>query len=156
MTKCVDSISELVSSQNFRPGDLCDELRQEWVRITAQTHVELSYENRLQSALSLCDQLVSSQPISEFKVKKGGGGNWDDQSIYKFSQRLGLSLQISSEAQQAVKRPFRNDMGTLLLIKDYRNKLAHGNISFVECGENITVSDLRQLISHVALYMREV
>lgn len=156
VTKYVDSISELVISQEFRPTDLCDELKKEWVRVIARTHADLSYENRLDSALKLCDHLVNSQPISEFKVEKGGGGNWDDQAIYKFSRRIGLSLQISPEAQRAVKRPFRNDMGTLFLIKDYRNKLAHGNISFSECGENITASDLRRLTSHVALYMREV
>ena len=156
VTRCVDSISELITSNALLPNDLCDELKQEWVRETARTHTELNYKNRLQSALTMCEHLVSLKPISEFKLETGGGGNWDDQEIYKFSQRLGLSLTISSEAQQAVKRPFRNDMGTLKLIKDYRNKLAHGNISFAECGENITVSDLRKLTSHVEMYMREV
>ena len=70
VTKCVDSISEIVTSQKFRPSDLCDELRQEWVRVIAQTHVELNYENRLQSALALFNHLVKSQPILEFEVKK--------------------------------------------------------------------------------------
>jgi MAE_28990/MAE_18760-like HEPN len=156
VTQCVDTISDIVNAQELQPDDLCDALKREWVRLVARTHIDLSSEKRLESAMALCDHVASSQSISEFNVERGGGGNWDDQSIHKFTKRLGLSLEISREAQQAVKQPFKNDMGTLSLIKDYRNKLAHGNISFAECGENVTVHDLRQLTEHVALYMGEV
>jgi hypothetical protein len=156
VTRCVNTISKFIVEQGLRPDDLCTELRQEWVRFIARTHTDLSYDNRLKSALMLFEHMVEALPISNFIVEKGGGGNWDDEEIYKFSKRLGLSLNVSSQAQQAVKRPFKNDMGTLALIRDYRNKLAHGNLSFAECGENTTVRDLRQLTDRVALYMREV
>ncbi|TAD88983.1 MAG: hypothetical protein EA000_06035, partial [Oscillatoriales cyanobacterium] len=88
--------------------------------------------------------------------EKGGGGNWDDEEIYKLSKRLGLSLNISRDANRAVKQPFRDDKGALSLIKSFRNKLAHGNLSFAESGNNITVSDLRDLTERTALYLREV
>jgi len=157
VNKCLDAISKYVVNSSLKPNDLSIALRKEWVRCIARTHVDLSYENRLESAVNLCNYLVNTLPISEdFILEKGGGGNWDDEEIYKFSKRLGLSLSISTDVQQAIKKPIKNDMGTLALIRDYRNKLAHGNLSFAECGENTTAHDLRQLTDRVALYMREV
>ena len=157
VNKCLDAISKYVVNSSLKPNDLSIALRKEWVRCIARTHVDLSYENRLESAVNLCNYLVNTLPISEdFILEKGGGGNWDDEEIYKFSKRLGLSLSISTDVQQAIKKPIKNDMGTLALIRDYRNKLAHGNLSFAECGENTTAHDLRELTDRVALYMREV
>jgi hypothetical protein len=156
VTQWVDTISDIINSRELKPDDLCDGLRKEWVRLVARTHIDLNSENRLKSAMALCDHLVNSQPISNFKVDRGGGGNWDDEAIHRFAERLGVSLAISPSAQKAVKQPFKDDMGTLSLIKAYRNKLAHGTISFAECGENVTVHDLCQLTDDVALYMQEI
>ena len=156
VTRCVDAITNVVINKSLQPTELSVELRREWVRFTARTHAELNYENRLESALNLCEHLIHSLPISEFEVEKGGGGNWDDQEIYKLSQRLGLTMNITSQTKRLVKQPLKDGKGALALIKSLRNKLAHGNISFAECGEGITVSDLRDLTKRTADYLREV
>jgi hypothetical protein len=157
IVRCLDGVTEAaLEAGTWGPGDLTIELRREWVRVIARTHVELNYENRLASALSLCGHLVDSLPVRGFKVEKGRGGNWDDAAIEQIASRLGFDLQLSEGTNSAIKRKFRDDLGPLRLVKKLRNSLAHGSISFAECGENVTVGELRDLTDRTANYMREV
>jgi MAE_28990/MAE_18760-like HEPN len=156
ISRCVEAVCAAVVNDNWLPSDLSDNVRREWVRFTARTHTELNYENRLESALGLCEHFVQILPISTFKIEKGGGGNWDDHAIENISVRLGLSLQISPDIYKGIKRPFRNDQGPLAFIKSLRNDLAHGSLSFAECGEGVTVSELRDLAERTTRYLKEV
>lgn len=156
VNQCLNAVAQSVIDLSTHPGHLSESLRREWVRFMAQTHTELNYENRLEGALELCNHLVKILPISDFKIEKGAGGSWTDKEIEKISQRLGFSLNISPEIYKLIKRPFRDDQKTLELIKSFRNKLAHGELSFAECGEGITVSDLRDLTERSSSYLREV
>lgn len=156
VSRCLDTVSKVITDKNLQPSDLSSNLCREWVRCIARTHTDLGYDKRLESALELFNHIVQASPVLTFKLEKGGGGNWDDEEIYKLSQRLGLSLNISNKTRQDIKQPFRDDKGALVLIRTLRNKLAHGDLSFAECGENITAHQLRQLTDRVALYMREV
>lgn len=156
ITQCIDRILDLIKTQELKPSELSSEFQREWVRFVARTHTDLNYEKRLDSALSLCNHLVQLIPIQDFEIDLGGGGNWDDEAIFKFSKRIGLQLEITPSTQTAIKRKIKDDLGALSLIKEYRNKLAHGNLSFSECGEFTTVADLRELTDKVVQYMREI
>ena len=157
VVRCLDGVTEAALNVGaWLPGDLTSELRREWVRVVARTHVEMNYENRLENALILCQHLVGALPVLGFKVEKGGGGNWDDEAIENIASRLGFNLQVTEATYSAIKRPFRDDLGPLQLVKKLRNSLAHGNISFAECGENLTVGELRDLANRTAIYLREV
>ena len=52
--------------------------------------------------------------------------------------------------------PFRDDKAPIRLVKEIRNKLAHGSISFTECGNNHVASDFRQLIDIVRDYLKHI
>ena len=69
---------------------------------------------------------------------------------------MGCVLSIATATKTAAKRPFRNDKNALEYVKDLRNKLAHGSISFEQSGENVTVQDLLDLKNRTVNYLREV
>lgn len=157
MSRCIDAVTEATKeSGRWMPSDLSQELRREWVRAMARTHEELTPDHRLNSALILCEHLVSALPVAEFALEKGGGGNWDDQAIEAISKRLGFQLVVSEPVYSAIKRRFQDDLGPLALVKQLRNQLAHGSISFAQCAENVTVTRLVDLKDKTVDYLREV
>lgn len=157
MTLCIEAVAQAATlNGRWKPGDLVDPIKAEWVRYIARTHTELTPDHRLQSALRLCQHLVDSLPIADFSIEKGGGGNWDDKEIEAFTKRLGFRVRVSRNVYAAIKQPLRDDLGPLGIVKFFRNGLAHGSISFSECAENITVRTLIDIKDKTVHYLQGV
>ena len=153
--QCLEAVVTAIEEAERHPSEFSLALRTEWVRSIARTHCDLGPDKRLEAALELCDQLLKQIPLSRFKIESGGGGNWDDSSIEKLCQRIGCELRLTPPVLQAAKRHIRDDMGALKLVKDRRNGLAHGSLSFVDCSDGVTVKELRDLTTAVGNYLQE-
>ncbi|HEY1604710.1 MAG TPA: MAE_28990/MAE_18760 family HEPN-like nuclease [Allosphingosinicella sp.] len=153
----LDAVSKAAMERaSYVPADLSDDMRREWVRYLARTNVEMGPDKRLERAIALCDHLVAALPVKAFDIDKGGGGNWHEGEIRKIADRIGCTLRLSRKATEGISRPIRNELGAMGLVVSLRNALAHGNISFVECGQYDTAADLRILVESVRTYLREV
>jgi hypothetical protein len=104
--------------------------------------------------MELCEHLINNKPITALPI--GKGGNWDDTNIENITLRVGFNLNISDTVKQGIRRHYRDGMGALSAVKKYRNDLAHGSISFIECANEVTVSDLERLKDNTTAYLREV
>jgi hypothetical protein len=156
ITRCLDALSDASWSGQWKPGDLNLALRKEWVKVFVSANKDLNADNRLRQAVLLSEFLITASPLQEYKLEKGGGGNWSDKQIEEMLKRVGLQLRLSPEVRAAAKRKFRDDLGPLALIVKLRNDLAHGAISFSECGENETVLGLREMCQNTELYLRSI
>ena len=152
---CLEMVAE-AAQQNWKPSQLNDNILREWIRSTARTHIDLDYEKRLDATFELCSSIFLSQPVSDFSIARGGGGNWDDVAIERISRRIGLNLTISNAVKKGIKIPVKDNMGSLVLVKELRNKLAHGEISFYSCSESVTAGELRLLVDRTGNYLKEV
>lgn len=156
-TLCVTSVAKATTHGSaWSPGQLDAPIRREWVRTSARTHVILNQDNRLESAWDFCELLLQNRPVADWEIDKGGGGNWDVAAIEAICARIGCTLNITPSVAIAVKRHFRDDKNALAFVKDLRNKLAHGSISFEQSGENVTVTDLKDLKQRTVNYLRQV
>ncbi|MCT1775493.1 MAE_28990/MAE_18760 family HEPN-like nuclease [Brachybacterium sp. p3-SID957] len=153
--RCLEAVVLAIEEAERRPSELSIGLRTEWVRSIARTHSDLGPEKRLEAALDLCEQLLQQMPIRGFQIERGGGGNWDDSSIEKICERVGCGLVFSPSVAKAAKRHIRDDMGALKLVKNRRNGLAHGSLSFVDCSDGVTVSELQRVATAVGDYLKE-
>jgi len=156
VTRCLDALAFASCSGAWKAADLNPPFRREWIKVVVAANKELNADNRLKHAVVLADVFVRAEPLQEFKLEKGGGGNWNDANIENMLERLGLRLRLTPVVRAAAKRKFRDDLGALALVVKLRNDLAHGTISFAECGENETVAGLRELSSNTAMYLRTV
>lgn len=155
---CINAVAAAAANGGrWRPGDLSDRLRREWVRVMAQTHVNLNIDNRLGTAVAFCERLIRLDPITAWEFETGGGGNWDDHEIEVISDRIGCDLTIIDRTVlTGIKMKVRDDKRPLELVKYLRNRLAHGSISFAECGDGVVVTELRDLTDKIAAYLLAV
>lgn len=157
MARCVSELTEATSDAGrWKPHQLNDQLLQEWVRATARTHADMAAPSRLKHALEMSAHIVQQLPVKPFDIDVGGGGNWDDEVIYRMAERLGCRLSLTGATQANVKRKRRDGLGPLQLVKNRRNGLAHGSISFVDCANGVVVRELRETSQCVEAYLREV
>ncbi len=151
VTHCLAAVCT-ATQDRYHPSELSDNLRREWVRQKARTHLPSNPETRLEDALGLARTLIAPEPLSKWKIEVGGGGNWDEQEIDDIARRLDCTMQVPSH----LKRFIANDKRALSVVKDRRNRLAHGGLSFSECGASATARDLRTLADITISYMSAV
>lgn len=156
-TWCTSAVAEATAKgSRWRVGQLDSPVRREWIRANLRTHNQIGPDKRLNDSFDACEGILNGSPVKGWSIEKGGGGNWDDKEIENISERVGCPLAIALDIRTEAKRRFRDDMNALEYVKILRNKLAHGNISFDQSGENTTTQDLVDLKERTVNYLRAV
>ncbi len=140
------SISEIydnISNSRLEYMSVIDEIKQIWIYEKHSNFKNIGTENIFKSINSLAEEIID---IS-FDSEKIISGNIDGRKIKEFSVKYGFSSTVHKNAKDGVK---------LHQVKTQRNNLAHGLISFAECGRNYTISELREIKHQVILYLRQI
>lgn len=107
------------------------ELKRLWIqystKIFNENNVSQNVFNMIENAVS--DEYIISLDFKNFSLS----GNADLREIKSVLEKHGITYESNE---------FQNCGGALKSIKDMRNSLAHGNISFEDNGKNLAVSDI--------------
>lgn len=154
VTQCIRRLGEIISQDSECPRCLSDKIISEWIANQLGTKEQLNPESRLEKGKAFYRHVVSSAQ-SNLVFNKGGGGNWDDEEIFRFSERLGINLRaIPRHIATKIKKQREDDLGCMKFIVRNRNKLAHGEISFSECGRDKGIARIKEIFTDTSQYLK--
>lgn len=146
LTKLIAEIND--SQSTF--GILIPEIRKVWLedetkyfsvpapKINGKTGIKLDHYYSIIE--DICEHILTIPETPKIS------GNLDEQSIRKLSAKYGVLLQ-TLERIKAEK---------LRIVKDKRNDLAHGDITFLECGQVETPESLENIKNQVITFMKAI
>lgn len=148
MTKGLEKLHEIFIQQNLRFDECTDEIRQLLlVYYENAREKSLDIHKRVPHILQLFDYMrgeiifpLSYNQLCQFYSLYSG--NLDSREIISVLKKYGIG--------------FEEKISELKTIKDDRNKLAHGELTFEEVGRNLSVPQLEHMTQKTFKYMEDV
>lgn len=153
-------LSKNIVASEKHPFEFIDEIQKEWIKFIIESkNTQLTTETRVDKILKIISDSKVGK-ILELSISKGGGGNFDDESIIKLLKKLKIANSISPNANRAIKsvggKTYTNKESALKEIVNSRNKLAHGELPFSELGKNKSLLFFQALVDATFIYMDEI
>ena len=148
VTRCLRKIHDEISSKSIKYSDLNDNIKKLFI---VYYHSMVKKEDDVHNTVSDIIKLISILKHNEYisfkydemeKYYSLYSGNLDSKKIRSVFSKYGIYLE--------------KKLGELRLIKDYRNKLSHGEISFEECGREITIQQIEVSYQKLREYLNEI
>lgn len=136
-------VFDTITAESMAYADASDHVKMIWLNKGHRKFKDKSAEQIFHVLSSLPQDIVEI----EFGDGVIAGGNLDGRKIRELSQEYGFSSAVHRNAKDGTK---------LFQVKRHRNDLAHGLVSFSECGRNYTVSDLREAKHEVVIYLKGI
>lgn len=96
------------------------------------------------TALKIINSILLNEPIILERKATGISGNLDADSIRNVCKTHGIIFRTPKDCHGGEK---------LCKVKEQRNQLAHGSLSFVECGSYFTANDLHEIKNEVVIFL---
>ena len=146
VTNGMREIYELVKRENCSYKDVIIEIQNIWrnykIREVYNSSQELqAYTNRVKAVV---DDITNNAPIILTRNMLNISGNLDAKTITSICDEHRIRYKIDKDAC---------DCSKLKKVKDDRNALAHGSVSFSECARNLTLSDLEVIKDSVVNFL---
>lgn len=149
MRKALGAVYGVVRREGRKCAELSQEMRDIWVNQQYRKYDPLSASPRTYNeAARIIVGQVLDELVLEFDERRfPGSGNLDADRIRRICSQHGISGRTHYRAAGG---------GSLQQVLRQRNILAHGDLSFCECGRAFTVAQLVETEREVAIFMRSI
>jgi len=136
-------IYDTISSENVKYKDVKEEIKKIWISTNYKNFKQMGTDNIFETINQIAEDIIAI----EFDATKKISGNIDGRKIRDFSTQIGFSIRTHHSLDNGNK---------LHQVKTQRNKLAHGDLSFAECGRHYSIIDLRLTNNQVIKYLKSI
>lgn len=151
-TRTLTELQDSVGAHH--PKVYIDGIFELWIAGNVQINNEFNIKNVRDNVRDVGKALIGDIDYPTLKIKKTDG-NWDEKRIQRLSDKLGVELIFQDEFKQRLRSHYFNDLTRLQYIRQRRNDLAHGLITFEEGADGKTLSELVDL-SDIAIGFMEI
>lgn len=154
-------IYESVNNDELNYGDLINKLQKLWV--TSKLHdlydgrAAASMDKFISTAESIIEESREQASIRFFSKNTGSNmkkmlkmlnmnGNLSSKRITEICDRHEIRYRIQNE----------DSKGCIDHVKSERNKLSHGEISFINCAQDLTLQDIEKIKNGVFQYIEDI
>lgn len=135
---CLNFFYDSIADDELTFAELSDEMRAMWKEYLKRT----SNPNFQKSDTELMDMTIRFESLA-INIS----GSLDMRKIIDVFSKHGCRLEEINRDKYS---------NSFLVVKNKRNNLAHGNISFSECGSNYMISDLKKFKEDILIVLQEL
>ena len=134
----IEEVYSVFKQDEITYSQVRSEIKEIWFnyRFSNAYDKKAHFDTYKKTAENIITSIMLSEPLELDRKATGISGNLDADSIREVCKKHGIQF-ISPEECHGGKK--------LGKVKEQRNQLAHGTLSFVECGRDFTVNDLHEI-----------
>ena len=142
----MEEVYSALKENNITYSQVRREIREIWFnyRFSNAYDRKAHYDTYKKTAEKIITSIMLNEPLILDRKATGISGNLDATSIRDVCKKHGIQFNTPGNCHGGEK---------LTQVKDQRNQLAHGTLSFVECGRDFTVEDLHVIKEEVENFL---
>lgn len=142
----MEEVYSALKENNITYGQVRSEIREIWFnyRFSNAYDRKAHYDTYKKTAEKIIESIMLNETLVLDRKATGISGNLDATSIRDVCKKHGIQFYTPGNCHGGEK---------LTKVKDQRNQLAHGTLSFVECGRYFTVEDLHVIKEEVENFL---
>lgn len=142
-------VYEKIEDEGKALGDVREELRRVWIGQQFRTFDSDSASARNYRELvgRMAEEVLQRSVLKLSAKRLPISGNLDADRIRSACKRHGVGVNVHHRAKGGI------ELGT---VKEQRNALGHGSVTFTECGRQYAVSDLDRIKRQTVVFVRSI